>query len=485
LGENDEEAEQDAGLFPQSTQLTEGDADHTQPVFSADGRSVVVVASRHESADTDLVSDLYRFSLDGGAPVRLTNLGDGPRLGVDGPAISEDGELLFFVGADLGETGRDFVGRNPGLFVMPASGGEPTRLTDADSVAITSRPVMDGLDGVLVIDEVRGHSRVLRVLADGTSEVVLEGTLVAAAVEPVAGSDEVVVTYSDPRTSGDVGLVDSDGTLKPLTDFSASLREHTSLREPIELDATAPDGYPVHGWVVVPEGEGPHPVLLTIHGGPFAAYHGAWFDEFQVYAHAGYAVVACNPRGSFGYGQDHGRVIKEDMGNLDMVDILAFLDHAVATVPGLDGERVGIQGGSYGGYMTAWIIGHDHRWKGAIVERGYLDPASFIGASDIGWFFSSEYTGEGLEAANRQSPMMFTGEVTTPTLVLHSEQDLRCPLSQALRYYTEIKLNGVDAELLVFPGENHELSRSGTPHHRRQRFEKILDWWERKLPVKT
>jgi len=140
-------------------------------------------------------------------------------------------------------------------------------------------------------------------------------------------------------------------------------------------------------------------------------------------------------------------------------------------------------GGSYGGYMTAWLIGHDHRWQGAIVERGYLDPASFIGSSDIGWFFSSEYTGEGLEAANRQSPMMFTGEVTTPTLVLHSEQDLRCPLSQALRYYTEIKLNGADAELLIFPGENHELSRSGTPHHRRQRFEKVLDWWSRKLPV--
>ena len=483
LGESAEDAEQDTGLFPQATQLTEGDADHTQPVFAADGRSVIVVARRHETADTDLVSDLYRFALDGGDPVRLTNPGGGSRLGVDGPAVSEDGELLFFIGEDMGASGRDFVGRNPGLFVMPASGGEATRLTDAETIAITSRPVLDGLDGVLVVEEVRGDARVLRVLADGTSEVVLEGSLVTQAVEPVPGTDEVVVTFADHHTAGDVALVSPDGILDRLTDFSASLRDQAKVLNPIEIEATAPDDYPVHGWVVLPEGEGPHPVLLVIHGGPFAAYHGSWFDEFQVYASAGYAVVACNPRGSFGYGQAHGRVIKGDMGNLDMVDILAFLDHAIATVPGLDGERVGVMGGSYGGYMTAWLIGHDHRWQGAIVERGYLDPASFIGSSDIGWFFSSEYTGEGLEAANRQSPMMFTGEVTTPTLVLHSEQDLRCPLSQALRYYTEIKLNGADAELLIFPGENHELSRSGTPHHRRQRFEKVLDWWSRKLPV--
>ncbi|MFT4216162.1 MAG: prolyl oligopeptidase family serine peptidase [Micropruina sp.] len=162
--------------------------------------------------------------------------------------------------------------------------------------------------------------------------------------------------------------------------------------------------------------------------------------------------------------------------------MLAFLDHAVASVPGLDGDRVGIMGGSYGGYLTAWIIAHDHRWAGAIVERGYLDPASFVGSSDIGWRFPQQYHGT-KQAMDAQSPMLLTDRVTTPTFVVHSEQDLRCPLSQALRYYTQLKQGGVDAELLVFPGENHELSRSGTPWHRRQRFEAILDWWARHLPV--
>ncbi|MDN5569925.1 MAG: alpha/beta fold hydrolase [Propionibacteriaceae bacterium] len=252
---------------------------------------------------------------------------------------------------------------------------------------------------------------------------------------------------------------------------------------PTELTATSPDGHEIHGFVLTPAGEGPHPVLLTIHGGPYASYPSTFFDEWQVYVEAGYAVVACNPRGSAGYGQAHGAAIRHDLGNLDMVDVLAFLDHAIATLPRLDGQRVGVMGGSYGGYLTAWLIAHDHRFAGAIVERGFLDPASFVGASDIGWFFADAYNGAQLAQQNAQSPMLLTDRVRTPTFVVHSELDLRCPLGQALRYYALLKKHGVETELLVFPGENHELSRSGSPWHRRQRFEKILAWWERHLPV--
>lgn len=233
---------------------------------------------------------------------------------------------------------------------------------------------------------------------------------------------------------------------------------------------------------MLPAGEGPHPVLLTIHGGPFAAYGPGFFDEAQVYAAAGYAVVMCNPRGSAGYGQGHGRAIQGALGRLDMADVLAFLDGAIAEVPGLDGRRIGIMGGSYGGYLTAWIIAHDHRFAAAIVERGFLDPRSFVGAADIGWYFPQEYTTADPAAMDAQSPMHLTDQVRTPTLVIHSEQDLRCPLSQALRYYSQLRLADVPAELLVFPGENHELSRSGSPLHRRQRFEAILAWWRRHLP---
>jgi len=243
------------------------------------------------------------------------------------------------------------------------------------------------------------------------------------------------------------------------------------------------DGYPVHGWVATPAGSGPHPVLLNIHGGPFAQYSVHLFDETQIYVDAGYAVVYCNPRGSAGYGQPHGRAIKDAMGTVDLHDVLDFFDGAIAAHPQLDGARVGILGGSYGGYLTAWTIAHDHRWAGAIVERGFLDPDSFIGTSDIGSFFSAAYTGDTPEHRATQSPQAVVAQVTTPTLVLHSELDLRCPLPQAESYYSGLKRNGVQAELVIFPGENHELSRSGRPRHRRQRFEIILDWWARMLPV--
>jgi dipeptidyl aminopeptidase/acylaminoacyl peptidase len=209
----------------------------------------------------------------------------------------------------------------------------------------------------------------------------------------------------------------------------------------------------------------------------------ALFDEAQVYAAAGYAVLMCNPRGSAGYGQAHGRTIKEKMGTVDMQDVLSFLDGALAKFQELDGGALGIMGGSYGGYLTAWTISQDHRFKAAIVERGFLDPVSFIGSSDIGWFFGGEYTGTSPEQMAAQSPMATVGNVRTPSLVIHSEEDLRCPVEQGQRYFTALKQQGVDAAFLVFPGENHELSRSGTPHHRKQRFEEVLRWWSRYLPT--
>ena len=283
---------------------------------------------------------------------------------------------------------------------------------------------------------------------------------------------------------GELGLITPQG-LHPLTDFSAALRG-TGVTPLEELSIPARDGGEVHGWVLTPvDQEEPHPVLLVIHGGPFTQWGVSFFDEAQVYVDAGYAVVMCNPRGSAGYGEAHGRAIRHRMGTVDFTDVIDFLEGALARHPMLDGARVGVMGGSYGGYLTAWVIAHDHRFAGAIVERGYLDPDAFVGTSDIGSFFSDEYTGTDPQRMREQSPQAVVGQVTTPTLVIHSEDDLRCPLGQGERYYAALKRNGVETELLVFPGENHELSRSGRPRHRLQRFEAVLDWWSRYLPSAT
>lgn len=474
---------EEQGAVPSATQLTTADADHLEPVFSADGHRIYFTAALGAEADTTLVSDIHSISPDGGDHRRLTNDGGGTRLGCGAPRPSTDGAWLFFLASDLSPSGLDFVARNTALYVLRTDEPQDVRrLTDPETVDLgdVQEIVADGPESVLVFNRAQGRGELLRVSASGESSTLVTGPTVVTGA--AASGQAVVVSYTDPSTSGDVAVVEPSG-LRPLSDFSAALRSDTRVGELQERTYPAPDGTPVHGWVVLPEGEGPHPVLLVIHGGPFAQYGWGYFDEAQVYAAAGYAVLLCNPRGAAGYGQAHGRVIKEAMGTVDLDDVLAYLDGALADFGAMDATRLGVMGGSYGGYLTAWTIAHDHRFEAAIVERGYLDPPSFVGSSDIGWFFSEAYTGTDPARVEAQNPFAKIGQVRTPAFVIHSEEDLRCPIEQAQRYYTALKKQGVETEMLVFPGETHELSRSGSPWHRRQRFDHILRWWARYLPT--
>jgi dipeptidyl aminopeptidase/acylaminoacyl peptidase len=321
--------------------------------------------------------------------------------------------------------------------------------------------------------------RLVRIARDGALTEVLGGDVEVGG--HAVGGDRIVACVARPDTFGELVVVEG-GDARTLTSFGARAAA-SGIALPRELTVAGRDGYPVHGWVATPAGEGPFPVILQIHGGPFAAYGVHLFDETQVLVDAGYAVVYSNPRGSAGYGRAHGRSIRQQMGTVDFADVIDFLEGAIADDSRLDGDRVGVMGGSYGGYLTAWVIAHDHRFAGAIVERGFLEPLSFQGTSDIGSFFGDEYVGVSASDIARQSPMAVVGQVTTPTLVLHSELDYRCPLEQSTRYYAALKRQGTEAELLVFPGETHELTRSGQPRHRVQRFDAVLDWWGRHLPV--
>ena len=471
-------------LLPSARQLTFAATDHSGESFGMDGRFVYFVAALHEGRDLDLETGVYRVAVAGGEPepVKAANCG---RQTVGAARQSRNGKWLFFTAQELGESGQDFVARNTALYVMPADGGDAIVLSDVETMDVSGSAAgleLRGPDSVLLLNNAQGTVELLEFGATGNHSLLVHGDRVVTGAASAGGA--MFVSFSDAATAGDLAALE-DGQLRLLTDFSAELRLQAEVIEPQELTFDAADGYPVHGWLVLPPGKGPHPVLLNIHGGPFSQYTAALFDEAQVYAAAGYAVLMCNPRGSAGYGQAHGRSIKEKMGTVDMQDVLSFLDGALAKFQELDGGALGIMGGSYGGYLTAWTISQDHRFRAAIVERGFLDPVSFVGSSDIGWFFGGEYTGSSAEQMAAQSPMATVRNVRTPSLVIHSEEDLRCPVEQGQRYFTALKQQGVDAAFLVFPGENHELSRSGTPHHRKQRFEEILRWWARYLPTKA
>ncbi|MCZ2827014.1 MULTISPECIES: S9 family peptidase [unclassified Modestobacter] len=467
---------------PTPFQVTGGDADDTDVAWRPDGAELAFVSARHEGADTDRVTDVYVVRPDGGGLRRVTD----SRSACAHPAYDPDdpaGSTIYLSAIpDLGPLGRDFVGRNTTLAKVDAAGGPVVPLLDPeehDRGDETPATVVAGGAALIGIQR-RGAVELLRVPLDGGEpEALVEGQYTVRGIG--AGGGVVVATVAHDRSAGEL-IALTPGRRRLITSFGAPLQATGRLHRMRETTATAPDGYPVHGWVTTPPGPGPHPVLLTVHGGPFSQYGWTLFDETQAYVEAGYAVLMCNPRGSSGYGQAHGRVIKEHMGELDADDVLAFLDAALAD-PGLDATRVGLMGGSYGGFMTTLLLGRTDRFVAGISERGFNDPVSFVGSSDIGFFFPDEYVGTDPERVAAQSPMASAHRITTPTMVIHSEEDWRCPLEQGTRLYVELKRRGVPTELLLFPGEGHELSRSGRPKHRQARLEHVLRWWGRWLPT--
>ncbi|MGI8678880.1 MAG: S9 family peptidase [Jatrophihabitans sp.] len=461
-----------AGPSPQ--QLTFGDQDDVDPAWSPDGSRLAFVSARHDDHELDRATDVFVMRPDGSDLRPLTD----SSFWLGGPVFTADGASILAVADDVTGAPLGRLQHNQGVVRIDATADSqrPMRLTDEETVHVVGdRIVLDGA-APLVLVENRGAVDLVTVSLDGSAPQVrsagqrqLSGVAVAAGI--------TVVTYSDMATAGELGRVDGPD-LVPLTDFGAGLRD--ALRPVVELTAEAPDGYPVHGWLATPPGDGPHPVLLMIHGGPFAQYGWTLLDEVQVYVAAGYAVVYGNPRGSSGYGQAHGRWILGDVGEKQSPDLYALLD-AATTRQELDATRVGVLGGSHGGYMTSWLIGHTNRFRAAVSERAVNAIDSFEGASDIGWDFADSLYGTDDAQRRRQSPLTYVQAVDTPLLIVHSEHDWRCPLEQAQRLFVALRRREADVELLLFPGEGHELSRSGLPSHRVARFDAIVDWFNRHL----
>ncbi len=247
------------------------------------------------------------------------------------------------------------------------------------------------------------------------------------------------------------------------------------------------DGLELDGWVLLPRGYDParqYPAILDIHGGPKTVYGTVYYHEMQLWASQGYFVFYCNPRGGDGRG-DAFADIRGKYGAIDYADLMGFTDRVLEAYPAIDARRVGVTGGSYGGFMTNWIIGHTDRFAAAASQRSISNWISMGYTTDIGYYFAPDQTAatpwDNLERMWDQSPLKYADRCVTPTLFIHSDQDYRCWQAEALQMFTALKVHGVESRLCLFKGENHELSRSGKPKHRIRRLREITGWMDRHL----
>jgi len=449
--------------------LTGGDFDEESPSWAPDGTRIAFISDRAPGRGLVSGNDVWEVDVSSGKLDQVTERGFWTFV-----SFRPDGVLHL-----LGNTNSRYP-VDSYLYRREEDGGlsNLTGHLDRGSVSLAAGPALLRWDGdhAVIGFEDSGAFGVIQVAPDGSVDTLVDGQMVVTGFDKVG--DRLVHTASTWDSPGEVF---SGGTAT------------TRLNADSDLGLIAPDhfrvdsdGHEVDVWVYLPTGTEEVPLLLNIHGGPASQYGFGFFDEFQVYAGAGYGVVACNPRGSAGRGAEFVSAVKgDDWGVVDYADVTAVVDAALERYDRLDAGRMGVMGGSYGGFMAAWIIGQEDRWKSAVVERALISWTSFAGTSDIGGVFPENY----LEASYpeawdtwwQRGPLALAHNVTTPTLVLHAENDFRCPIEQAEQYFMALLRNGTTTEFVRFPDEGHEMSRSGKPRHRKERFEAILDWHDRHL----
>jgi len=468
-------------------QVTEGDWDDTQPAWSPDGRSLAFISARHSDREFDSVSDVWVVPAEGGEPRKLTTTVGGRSA----PSWSPDGTQVAHIHhPDWPSNGRLKVAAADGSAETDASGGLDREMGAGGLPGAVAQPAWLPDGSILTIAADRGEAA-LWAGGAGPGRWIARQTALASWYSVDRERKRVALVASTQGAPAELSLVDlQTGTRRQLTAFNAGWLSKVRPQLAEKFVVVSESGIEVDCWLMKPanyEDGKSYPLLLNIHGGPFGQFGESFFDEFQVYGGAGYGVAFCNPRGSSGQDTAFARAPVGDMGGPDYHDVMTAFEAAVERAPWADQSRLGVMGGSYGGFMTSWIIGHTRRFKAAISERAVNDWYSMQGASDIGGTFNRQYLGpdatiqENLEAVLRQSPLTYAKDIETPVLILHSEVDLRCPISQAEQLFVVLKQRRQDVEFVRFPDEDHELSRSGRPSHRVDRFKVILDYWSRKL----
>ena len=469
-----------------ATQLTSGRWSVAGFDWSPDSTRLVVAGNADTDADLSYTNHLYVVLADGGA---LQTIGSDREFSA--PAWSPNGDLIAYVG-----TREIAAGLYDRLWVLPAAGGEPRCLTADQDLCVGDHVISDmrGGHGMHVRWDASGHRVYFPAALEARTEIYSAG-LDGDVREEVGGHRQVydwdlsagVLAYcaADVTGPGEVHVLDGSGD-RQLTRLNPWLAER-SVPVPERMEFTAADGWKIEGWLLKPAGFDPSrkwPLVMEVHGGPHGEYGNVFFHEFQVLAGKGFLVFYANPRGSAGYGEEFMKAVVKDWGGKDYLDLMTALDQLIAQTGFVDTERMGIGGGSYGGFMTNWTIGHTDRFKAAVAMRSIANFVSFYASGDIGLWADQEFgpiDWKDPQAQWDMSPLKFVENIRTPLLLTHGEMDLRCPIHQAEELFGALRMRRQTVELARFPDESHDLSRGGRPDRRVERLNRIEGWFSRFL----
>jgi dipeptidyl aminopeptidase/acylaminoacyl peptidase len=469
-------------------QLTDGLFDVESYCWGPDSKKIAFVTNMDPDSDLKPFKDIYVMPSKGGEPQRIWK-GEGP---ISGLGWSPNGNYLAFTGRVIEDPKLNWF-RNSEVWIYDIKAKKTRSLTQKLDQTIGGRDELkwsSDSEWIYFTVPEHGTTNVNKINLEGKIEPLITGKINVSSFDLDENEKILAYTASDDITPSELYIKDENGA-KRATFITKGLMKKITIIPPEEFWFTASDGVKIQGWVVKPlsyKKGNQYPTILEIHGGPRSAYgftFGPAEHEFQTLAQYDYGVVYTNPRASIGYGEEFSRAVSGHWGERDYQDLMEAMDYVLKHYDWVDSNRLGCAGGSYGGYMTNWIVGHTNRFKAAVTMRSVTSWTSMYGTSDI-WYNDHDINWGKLpwtnsEKAIEKSPITYVDKVNTPLLILHSENDYRCPMEQAEQLFTALKMLGKTVEFVRFPDETHELSRSGKPKHRVERLRHIVRWFDRYL----
>jgi len=466
-------------------QVTSGDDwNDTDPQWSPDGTKIAFVSDRTgKEFDEGRNKDIWTIDVTGRSLTKISRSEEPD----SSPRWSPDGKTIAFLSASERRA-------HPKIWLAPSQGGTAPRLA-AEGLDLIPTDLRWAESGRALYFEtgVKGTSHLFRVdVETRRASQVTSGDRTVRLVNISDRSGRLVYSINDPMHMDDIYVADLKAqNERQLTHLNAALFKGLQLTPVERVVFKGADGWDVDGFLMRPlgwEAGKKYPMVLSIHGGPAGMFGFDWYHEHQVYAARGWAVFFTNPRGSTGYGEKFDRGVQREWGGRDYVDVMNGVDAVLAKNPWIDADRLGVTGGSYGGFLTNWILGHTTRFKAAVTLRSIATFISDEGTRDGPYGHSEDFGGdlfEQFETYWDRSPLKYAKNVKTPTLVMHSDMDFRVPIEQGEQWFRALQHYGVPSELVLFPRENHNLTRTGEPVHLVESLKWQVYWFDRYLERNT